>query len=151
MENRIIYSFSSFGFEGTIVKIETELRRGIPAYDIVGIADGQVKETRERIRAAFGNSNLELPQERILQSLSPADLRKEGTAFELPMALSILNEKYRYELDENVLAMGELDLAGDIRPVRGIRAAVESAKKVGINKFIVPKGNEEEALSVDEL
>lgn len=148
-EKKEIFSFASFGFEGAIVNVETDLRRGIPAYDIVGISDGQVKETRERIRAAFANSNLEFPPERILQSLSPADLRKEGAAFDLPMALSILNEKYRYELDENVLAMGELDLAGDIHPVRGIRAAVESAKKAGINKFIVPKGNEEEALSVD--
>ncbi len=148
-EKKEIFSFASFGFEGTIVNVETDLRRGIPAYDIVGISDGQVKETRERIRVAFANSNLEFPPERILQSLSPADLRKEGAAFDLPMALSILNEKYRYELDENVLAMGELDLAGDIHPVRGIRAAVESAKKAGINKFIVPKGNEEEALSVD--
>ena len=113
-EKKEIYSFSPFGYEGSIVSVETDLRRGIPSIDIVGLADGQVKEARERIRAAFRNSLLEFPQERVLQNLSPADLRKEGAGFDLPMALSILNEQHHYALDENVLAMGELDLSGHI-------------------------------------
>ena len=103
-----VYSFSSFGYEGSIITVETDLRRGIPAVDIVGLADGAVKESRERIQAAFRNSNLAFPSERVLQSLSPADLRKEGAGLDLPMALSILNEQNHYELDEDVLAVNEV-------------------------------------------
>lgn len=144
-----VYSFSSFGYEGSIITVETDLRRGIPAVDIVGLADGAVKESRERIQAAFRNSNLAFPSERVLQSLSPADLRKEGAGLDLPMALSILNEQNHYELDEDVLAMGELELSGHVRPVRGVRAAVETAISSGIYKFIVPEENVKEALSVN--
>lgn len=143
-----IFSFSSLGYEGSIVSVETDLRRGIPAVDIVGLADSQVRESRERIRAAFKNSNLEFPQERVLQSLSPVDLRKEGAGFDLPMALSILNAQHNYELGADVLAMGELELSGHVRSINGVRAAVETAMTSGIYKFIVPEANMKEALSV---
>ena len=73
---RNIFTFALFGYEGAIVSVETDLRRGIPTYDIVGISDGMVKVTREVIKATFRNSGLEVPSERILQSLSPADRRK---------------------------------------------------------------------------
>lgn len=85
-----IYSFSPFGYEGSLVAVEVDLRRGIPAVDIVGLADGAVKESRERMHAAIRNSGFEFPQERVLISLSPADLRKEGAGFDLPVALSVL-------------------------------------------------------------
>ena len=150
-EKKGIYAYSTFGYEGSIVSVETDLRRGIPAVDIVGLADGQVKESRERVRAAFRNSGIEFPSERILMSLSPADLKKEGAGFDLPMALSILSEQNNYPAltENNVLAMGELELSGRVRPVRGVRAAVESAMENGIFKFIVPEENVNEALSVD--
>ena len=93
LPKRSIFTFEPFGYEGAVVSVETDLRRGIPAYDIVGISDGMVKETREVIKAAFRNSGLELPAERILQSLSPADLRKESRGTQLAMALSILSEQ----------------------------------------------------------
>lgn len=86
-----IYSFSPFGFEGALVKVEVDIRKGIPATDIVGLSDSYVTETRERIRSAIRNSGFEYPPERVLISLSPADLRKEGAGFDLPMALSILH------------------------------------------------------------
>ena len=72
-----IYTFQPFGYEGSIVSVETDLRRGIPAVDIVGLADGAVKESRERMRSAIRNSGYEFPPERVLISLSPADLKKE--------------------------------------------------------------------------
>ena len=106
-----VYTFSPFGYEGTIVQVETDLRRGIPAYDIVGIADSAVKETRERIRAAFTNSGLDFPSERVLQSLSPADLRKDSP-MDLSMALGILGQTKQYPVNEPVLALGELELSG---------------------------------------
>ena len=76
-----IYSFSPFGYEGALVTVEVDLRRGIPAIDIVGLADNAVKESRERMRSAIRNSGFEFPMERVLISLSPADLKKEGSGF----------------------------------------------------------------------
>ena len=87
-----IFSFSPFGYEGSIVTVEVDLRRGIPAVDIVGLADGAVKESRERMRSAIRNSNFEFPMERVLISLSPADLKKEGAGFDLAIALAVLSE-----------------------------------------------------------
>ena len=130
-----VYTFSPFGYEGTIVQVETDLRRGIPAYDIVGIADSAVKETRERIRAAFTNSGLDFPSERVLQSLSPADLRKDSP-MDLSMALGILGQTKQYPVNEPVLALGELELSGRLRPVRGAVAAVNSAKAAGITNIV---------------
>lgn len=130
-----VYTFSPFGYEGAIVQVETDLRRGIPAYDIVGISDGIVKETRERIRYAFSNSGLEFPAERVLQSLSPADLKKDSP-LDLSMALSILGKTQNYPIDEPVLALGELELSGGIRPVRGAVAAVNSARAYGITNVV---------------
>lgn len=143
-----IFSFSSFGYEGSIVSVETDLRRGIPAVDILGLADGAVKEARERMQAAIRNSNLDFPSERVLMSLSPADLKKEGAGFDLPMALSVLNAQHNYDFGADVLVMGELELSGQVRPVKGVRAAVETAMESGIFKFIVPEANMKEALSV---
>ena len=84
-----IYSFSPFGYEGSLVTVEVDLRRGIPAVDLVGLADGAVKEARERMQAAVRNSGFDFPPERILISLSPADLKKEGAGFDLPIALAL--------------------------------------------------------------
>ena len=81
-----IFSFSPFGYEGALVTVEVDLRRGIPAVDIVGLADGAVKESRERMQAAIRNSDFEFPTERVLISLSPADLKEEGAGLDLPIA-----------------------------------------------------------------
>lgn len=137
-----IYSYSPFGYEGALVTVEVDLRRGIPATDIVGLADSAVKESRERVQAAIRNSGLEYPSERVLISLSPADLKKEGAGFDLPIALGILQK----EFTENVLVMGELDLAGGIRAVRGVHAACSTALASGIQYAIVPIENLNEAL-----
>lgn len=162
-----IFSFSPFGYEGALVSVEVDLRRGIPAVDIVGLADSAVKESRERMRAAIRNCGLNFPQERVLINLSPADLKKEGAGFDLPIALAVLgasatctgtstsapstnlptNDDMANELLANlsVLVMGELDLAGNVRPVRGVHAAVATAKEHGITHCIVPKQNVPEA------
>lgn len=137
-----IYSFSPFGYDGSIVSVEVDLRHGIPATDIVGLADGSVKECRERIQYAIRRSGLEYPCERVLISLSPADLKKEGAGFDLPIALGVL-QKY---FTENVLVMGELELSGAIRPVRGVYAACSTALASGIQYAIVPSANLGEAL-----
>ena len=147
-----IYSFSPFGYEGSLVSVEVDLRRGIPAVDVVGLADGAVNETRERVRAAVINSGFEFPSERVLISLSPADLKKEGAGFDLPVVLGILNAKEDSGfIEENVLVMGELELSGRVRAVKGIHAACSTASASGIQYAVVPKANFEEACSVQGL
>ena len=137
-----IYSFSPFGYEGALITVEVDLRRGVPATDIVGLADSEVKASRERVHAAIRNSGLEYPSERVLISLSPADLKKEGAGFDLPIALGILQKNFT----ENVLVMGELDLSGGIKPVRGVHAACATALASGIQYALVPSENLTEAL-----
>ena len=136
-----IYSFSPFGYEGALVTVEVDLRRGIPAIDIVGLADNAVKESRERMQAAIRNSGLDFPIERVLISLSPADLKKEGAGFDLPIALGVLaaneaNKGNGADTGERdsapVLIMGELELSGKIRAVRGVHAAAATAAAGGI-------------------
>ena len=138
-----IYSYSPLGFDGALVTVEVDLRSGIPATDIVGLADSSVKETRERVQSAIRNSGLEYPNERVLISLSPADLKKEGAGFDLPIALGILQKNFT----ENVLVMGEFELSGAIRPVRGVYAACSTALASGIQYAIVPTANLGEALA----
>jgi len=143
-----IISFSPFGYEGSLVTVEVDLRRGIPAVDIVGLADGAVKESRERMRAAICNSGFDFPMDRVLISLSPADLKKEGAGFDLAVALAVLAAHQKIETDEPVLVMGELELSGSVRSVRGIHAAASTAKAGGIMRCIVPSANGDEAREV---
>lgn len=149
-----ILSFSLFGYDGEIIKVEADLRRGLPITDIVGLPGSAVKEARDRVRAAIRNSGLEFPQGRILINLSPADQKKEGSAFDLPIAVAILtakdsnNEEEQKDLPESgtsVMIMGELELSGAVRPVRGVLGAIFAGAARGIKYFIVPKENEEEA------
>lgn len=140
-----IFTFSPFGYEGAIVSVETDLRRGIPAVDIVGLADSSVAEARERMRCAIKNQGLEFPSERVLIALSPADLKKEGPGFDLPLALSVLHASDTEHTDKEVLVMGELELSGTVRCVNGIHAAITSAIASGITDCIVPINNVKEA------
>ena len=148
-----IYSFSPFGYEGALVTVEVDLRRGIPATDIVGLADGAVKESRERMQAAIRNAGFEYPPERVLISLSPADLKKEGAGFDLPVALAVLGAKALDDgasgfIDEPLLVMGELELSGRVRAVKGVHAAVSTAAASGIMRCIVPLQNADEAREI---
>ena len=159
MENKImnIYAYQKFGYEGQIVTVESDIRRGIPMVDILGLADLYVKESREKLRAAFANQLLEFPSERLLISLSPADLRKNGTSYDLPMALSIMDSLERKNNPEKpvnedkVLAMGETTLAGTILPVKGAYAAALSARTNGITKIICDENNAKEISTISGL
>jgi magnesium chelatase family protein len=114
--------------------------------DIVGLSDGAVKESRERVISAIRNSGFEFPTERVLISLSPADLKKEGAGFDLPVALGILNAKDEAScIKEKVLVIGELELSGAVRPVKGVHAAITTAVASGIRYAIVPEANRKEA------
>lgn len=152
-----IYSFSPFGYEGALVAVEVDLRRGIPAVDLVGLADNAVRESRERMRAAIRNSGFEFPAERVLISLSPADVKKEGAGFDLAIALAVLYKKQYPETKvetteaDDVLVMGELELSGRVRPVRGVYAALSTAHEYGIRYCVIPAENKAEAASFSDM
>ena len=135
-----IHSFSAFGFEGAVINVEAEIRRGIPAVDIVGLADGAVKESRERMKSAIRNSGFEFPTERVLLCMSPCDMKKDGTGFDLPIALSILAAKpdYPVEHHEDIMVLGELELSGHTRPCNAIYPALCEAVANGIKYAIIP-------------
>ena len=140
----MIKTYAPFGYEGQIVDIEVDLRKGIPATDIVGLADSSVKEARERVQAAIRNQGYSYPPERVLLSLSPADIRKEGAGFDLPIALAILQAQNKINVPECVLVMGELTLSGQVLPVKGVQAALQDAQAMGIKYAIIPEGNSAE-------
>lgn len=135
----MIYSFSNFGFKGTIVTVETDFKSGIPMFDIVGLADGSVRESRERIKHAIENSGFKFPEERVLMSLSPADLRKEGSSFDFAMAMSVFEHS-----EINILVIGELGLSGNVRPVRRAYSSVIGAISNDIKYVICSNENLEE-------
>lgn len=147
-----IFAHEPLGFDGFLVRVEADIRNGIPAVEIVGLASTSVREARERARIAVRNAGFEFPQDRILINLSPADLPKEGSAYDLPIALKILSQSGQIaDVPLQVLAMGELTLGGEIQAVRGILPAVRAAVKAGINTCIVPLENAREAMVVSSM
>src|SRR5258708_4783241 len=135
-----------------LVSIETDLSRGLHAFTLVGLPDKSVEESRDRVAAAIKHSGFESPKSRnqkIVISLAPADLRKEGPMFDLPIALSYLvaSDDIRFD-PEPYIFIGELSLDGRLRPVRGILPLVADAKKKGKRAVFVPKENEKEAALV---
>ncbi|GAB6277284.1 MAG: YifB family Mg chelatase-like AAA ATPase [Rectinema sp.] len=147
-----IYAHEPLGFDGILVHVEADIRTGIPAVEIVGLASTSVREARERARIAMRNAGFEFPQDRILVNLSPADLPKEGSAYDLPIALKILAKSGQVEdVPARILAMGELTLEGDIRSARGVLPAVRAAAGHGIRSCILPYENAGEAHIVSSV
>ena len=144
------YSAAIHGIDGLIVSVEADVSDGLPVFDMVGLLGSEVKEARERVKIALKNSGFRLPAKRITVNLSPADIRKEGTAFDLPVAIAILTA-LGYLPEENlkdVLIVGELSLNGSIRKVNGVLPIVYSAQQQGFTKCIVPKENAREGAVV---
>ncbi|MDR0597914.1 MAG: YifB family Mg chelatase-like AAA ATPase [Treponema sp.] len=145
-----IHTYAPYGADGIIIRVEADIRRGIPGIDITGLAQEAVREARERVRAAFRNSGFAFPQDRVLINLAPAGLRKDGASLDLPIALAVMAAAGILPLcdgsgEGEILVMGELELSGRIRPVRGVLAATAAGLKAGIREFIVPAGNAGEA------
>ncbi len=144
-----VKSFVSRGFDGEIVEVEVDLRRGIPGMEVVGLPDVAVRESRERVRVALRNSGFAVPRERILINLAPAGIKKEGASFDLPIAVAILYESGQVSLPfDSLLVVGELELSGRVRAVNGVLAAVASGAASGIESALVPAENLQEAKSV---
>ena len=143
-------SFASVGYDGRLVTVEVDIRRGIPGMDIVGLPGSAVREARERVRIAVRNSGFEFPRDRILVNLSPADLPKSGCAYDLPIALAVLEAAGQVPSDGNDrFAVGELLLSGDVRSVQGIISAASAGLAAGIGDFIVPRQNLREARALE--
>ncbi|MCL2362645.1 MAG: YifB family Mg chelatase-like AAA ATPase [Defluviitaleaceae bacterium] len=146
-----VNSGAVIGIDGYLVDVEVDLAQGIPAFDIVGLPDSAVKESRERVRTAIQNNRLTFPVKRITVNLAPADIRKSGPAFDLPIAVGILigTEKLPAYASQGAFFTGELSLDGAVRPVSGVLPMVLAARAEGLLACYVPAANAEEAALVD--
>jgi magnesium chelatase family protein len=146
-------SASTIGVNAFLVDIETHVENAMFSFTLVGLPDNAVKESRERVGAAIKNSDLRLPLKRYTVNLAPADIRKEGSAFDLPIALAILaaTDQIPSSPLDNALILGELALDGTLRPVRGVLPIVLEARRVGIARVMLPSENGDEGALVDGL
>lgn len=131
------------GIDARIVSVETDVGSGLPTFDMSGYLGTEVKEARDRVRIAIKNTGVELPPQRIVVNISPADIRKEGTGVDLPIAIGILvsNGIIEEEKVKDTLVLGELSLDGTVNPVNGVLPIVCAAKEAGIKLCIIPKDN----------
>jgi len=145
-----VLSVAPIGFNGSIIEVESDIKNGLPSLQIVGLGNKAIDEARERVRSAIANSMLDFPAKKIVINLAPAELPKDGTHYDLPIALAILSSSGQikaYELESSVFA-GELALNGSIRPVKGIISIAETAKMNGIKTLFIPVKNVEQALLI---
>lgn len=150
----VVRSATLAGFEGIITLVEVNVTGGFPHFEIVGLADTAVKESRERVRAALANNGFRLPRGRITVNLAPAAIRKHGPALDLPIALGILLASRQLPpapLVTGAVICGELSLEGRVRPVRGVLPMALAALKNNCTAMVVPGGNQHEAAALAEL
>ncbi|MDR0913738.1 MAG: YifB family Mg chelatase-like AAA ATPase [Oscillospiraceae bacterium] len=141
-----VNSLGLFGLDSYSVTIEADISRGIGAFDLVGLPDAAVKESRDRVRTAMKNCGFEFPDSRITINLAPADVKKEGAIYDLPIFIAILMATGQLETKaEDCAFLGELSLGGDIRPCNGVLPMAIKARKDGIKNLFVPYGNRKEA------
>ena len=146
-------SYALDGLTGYAVDVEIDINSGLPGYDMVGLASTATKESKERVRSAIKNSGFQYPAKRIIVNLAPADTKKEGPTFDLPVALGIMaatgqieNKQYK-----NYVIIGELSLDGQLRHVNGIMPLLISAMQEGHKKFIIPEENAREASFIEGI
>ena len=146
-----VKSCGLLGIDGYVVEVETDISNGMPVFEVVGLPDAAVKESRERVRSAMKNSELEFPQRRITVNLAPANIRKEGPFYDLPICIGLLKSSGQLVSDETeeYLFLGELSLNGTLRPVTGALPMVLCAVKNGIHKVLLPVENAAEAAVVN--
>lgn len=142
-----ILSGAVYGIRSYLVQVEVDLPSGLPCFAMVGSLGSEVKESGERVRIALKNANIHLPPMHIAVNLSPADVKKEGTAFDLPIAVAVLvsMERLLPSHTEGILMLGELGLNGEVKPVKGVLPIVKAARDKSIFRCIVPAANEREA------
>src|SRR6059036_934889 len=148
-----VRSAAVLGIDAYLVEVETDIANGLPTFVTVGLPQGAVKEGRDRVSAALANTGYTFPLRRITVNLAPADIRKEGSAFDLPIALGILaaTEQVKGERLGRVAVLGELGLEGAIRPVRGALPVALAARTAGLEALVLPRENLPEAGVVSGL
>lgn len=141
------------GIRGRIVSTEADVGDGLPGFNMVGYLASEVKEAQDRVRTALKNSGFRLPARKVTLNLSPADLRKEGTAFDLPIALAVLGAYGLADVGRvgDSLVVGELGLDGSVKPVGGIMSMVIAAREAGITRCFLPRENVSEGLVVENV
>ena len=151
MSNRLadINSFGVDGIGGYPVEVEVFISRGLPAFDVVGLPDAAVKESRERVRAAIKNTGYDFPVSHLVVNLAPADRKKIGTVYDLPILIGILSADGKIEVPNDAAFIGELSLTGEVRPVNGALPMAISAMRAGVKQLFVPAENAEEAAFAD--
>jgi magnesium chelatase family protein len=148
-----VFSSALIGIDACPIEVEVDIARGLPTFSTVGLPDNAVKESKDRVKAAIKNSGYEFPAKRITVNLAPADIKKEGSSFDLPMAVAILAAEGLIDGDEGqrFLISGELSLDGRVKPIRGALSMAAAARERGIQGVIVPKENEREAALVEGI
>ena len=147
-----IKSAAVVGLEGAIVEVEVDISPGLPSFTIVGLPDKAVQEARERVRSAIRNSNYKFPNRRITVNLAPADLKKEGPAYDLPMAIGILTSSEQLNADlSHSIFLGELSLDGKLRHTHGVLPMVALARDRGLSSIFVPWDDAREASLIDNI
>lgn len=148
-----VLSTALTGIDGYIIDVEIDISQGLPALDIVGLPDSAVKESKERVRTAIKNSGYSFPIKRITINLAPASTKKEGPSFDLPIAVGILicMDEIKQDMVKDTLIIGELSLDGSVKSVNGVLPMIDSAKRLGIKKCIVPFDNAEEAALISDV
>lgn len=152
-----VFSCTVLGIDGIPLEVEVDIHRGMPAFDIIGLPDPSVKEARERVRAAVRNSGFKFPSERITVNLAPADLRKEGPAFDLAIAVGLLAASRQIPYSDalrRAVLVGELSLDGTLRPVPGtlaMAAAIAAPGQTGEKIFYIPAANGAEGALITQL
>ena len=148
-----IYSAIPFGFDGKLVEVEGDMNKGLPSFNIVGMANKTINEAKERVRSAITNSSFSFPDKKVTISLAPADLEKDGSYLDLPIALAILllsGQLISSDIKDK-LFVGELALDGKLRPVKGIINIVETAKNAGIKQVYIPTANLSQASLLSDI
>ena len=146
-------SFALIGIEAIRVTIEIHISSGMPSFTIVGLPDKSINEARDRVKASIINSGFKFPLKKIIINLSPTDLRKEGSLYDLPIALAILKISGQIESDffDSSSFIGELSLNGAIDPVRGILSMAQKSAEMKKKYFIIPEGNIKEAVLIKNI
>jgi magnesium chelatase family protein len=142
-----------FGVEATAVHVEVDVSFGMPIFTMVGLPDASVRESRDRVKSAIRNSGFEFPHHRVTVNLAPADVRKAGSSFDLPIALGILAAQGIVERREvaDLVVLGELSLDGTIQPARGVLPIAAAARREGLRGVLLPRANASEAAVVSDL
>lgn len=148
-----IISSTTYGIDAYLIEVETNVERQIPGFTIVGLPDNTVKESRERVTAAVKNSNFEIKPSKITVNLAPADIKKEGSAFDLPIAIGLLTatDHVKEDLISESVLLGELSLDGKLRSIKGALPISVEAKRKGFKRIILPMDSAKEASIVDDI